>query len=137
MILESVQMLCTVLHEKGLNAPYKATHKNHPCVIWASESLENWLWLKDLTAELNKEYRYRFNKEQSHQSFIVSESIALPPLPSLGITERPLVMPDEYKIIGHAIDSYRHFYAYGKKHLLKYTKRSRPFWLNDIEKKDK
>ncbi|MCD6045522.1 MAG: hypothetical protein K0R48_685 [Gammaproteobacteria bacterium] len=131
MILESVQILCTVLHETGLSAPYKATHKKHPCVIWAGESLENWLWLKGLTAELNKEYCYRFSKEQSHQSFMVSEVLALPPLPSLGITERPLVMPEEYRIVGHPIDSYRRFYAYGKKHLLKYTKRSPPGWLND------
>ena len=133
MILESVQILCTVLHEKGLSAPYRATHSRHPCVIWAGESLENWLWLKGLTAELDKEYRYRFSKEQSHKSFTISQDLLLPPLPSLGLTERPLVMPDEYKIIGHLIDSYRQLYAYGKKHLLKYTKRSQPFWLNDYK----
>jgi hypothetical protein len=40
-------------------------------------------------------------------------------------------MPDEYKIIGRPIDSYRQLYAYGKKHLLKYTKRSQPYWLKD------
>ena len=133
MILESVQILCTVLHENGLDAPYKATHRKHPCVIWAGESLENWLWLKGLTAELNTEYQYRFNKKQAHQSFIVSQAILLPSLPSVGITERPLVMPDEYKIIGQPIDSYRRLYACGKKHLLKYTKRSQPFWLNDYK----
>ena len=137
MILESVQILCTVLHENGVSAPYKATHQKHPCVIWASASLENWLWLKGLTVELNKEYRYRFHKGRSHQSSIVAEALVLPPLPSLGITDRPLVMPDEYKIIGQPIASYRRFYAYGKKHLLKYTKRSPPFWLQDIEKEDK
>jgi hypothetical protein len=53
-------------------------------------------------------------------------------LVSLGLTE-PLVMPDEYKIIGSPIDSYRQLYAYGKKHLLKYTKRSQPSWLNDYK----
>jgi len=54
-------------------------------------------------------------------------------LVSLGLTERPLVMPDEYKIIGSPIDSYRQLYAYGRKHLLKYTKRSQPSWLNDYK----
>ena len=35
MILESAQMLCTVVNEisGGQVTPYKSTHKNHPCKI--------------------------------------------------------------------------------------------------------
>lgn len=34
MILESVQILCTVLNERGFNTPYQSTHRKHPCVSW-------------------------------------------------------------------------------------------------------
>lgn len=132
MILESTQILCTVLHESGITTPYRPTHKNHPCVIWAGTSLDNWVWLRSFTLALNKEYQYRFDRQKAHQSAIVAESLPLPLLPSLGITERPLVMPDEYKVFGDPIASYRRFYACAKKHLLKYTKRNQPDWLADI-----
>lgn len=130
MILESTQILCTVLHQCGISAPYRPTHKQHPCVIWAGQSLHNWRWLKILTAELNKEYQFRFNRQNPHQSFLVAASLPLPPLPSMGLTERPLTMPDQYKIPGNPIASYRRFYAFGKKHLLKYTKRVPPYWVS-------
>jgi hypothetical protein len=43
MILESVQMLCTVLNKKGFLTPYKSTHANHPCGLWAEASFDNFL----------------------------------------------------------------------------------------------
>lgn len=33
MILESAQILCTVLWINQIPAPYRSTHKHHPCVI--------------------------------------------------------------------------------------------------------
>lgn len=49
MILESAQILCAVHHKNGdSNVPYKLTHKNHPCTIWAGESRSNYLWLTQL-----------------------------------------------------------------------------------------
>jgi hypothetical protein len=123
MILESTQILCTILHEYGNAAPYRPTHKKHPCVVWAGILLDNWIWLRNLTIELNKKYQYRFSRQKAHQSFLVSKSLPLPSLPSTAITERPLIMPDKYKLSGDPITSYRYFYAYEKRHLLKYTKR--------------
>lgn len=38
---------------------YKLAHKNHPCAIWARESLANWYWLRELAAFLNSEYKFR------------------------------------------------------------------------------
>ncbi len=133
MILESTQILCTVLHENGVTAPYRPTHRKHPCVVWAGKSLDNWIWLRKFIIALNREYQYRFNRQKAHQSARVTNSLHLPLLPSLGITERPLVMPDKYKILGNPIASYRYFYACDKKHLLKYTKRLQPYWLAAID----
>lgn len=132
MILESTQILCTVLHKYNIAAPYQPTHKNHPCVIWAGTSLDNWIWLRNFTMELNKEYQYRFDRNKPHKSFSVSNSLPLPPLSSIGITKRPLTMPDKYKLISSPVDSYRHFYVCEKKHLIKYTKRKKPHWLAEI-----
>jgi hypothetical protein len=42
MVLESAQMLCTVLSGYGVATPYKPTHARHPCTLWAGASLANW-----------------------------------------------------------------------------------------------
>jgi hypothetical protein len=47
MTLESAQMLSTVINELGGEGPYKSTHVNHPCSVWARQSLGNFLWLYD------------------------------------------------------------------------------------------
>ncbi|ODN41423.1 pyrimidine dimer DNA glycosylase/endonuclease V [Piscirickettsia litoralis] len=129
MILESAQMLCTVLHQQGIEAPYRPTHANHPCVVWLGESLDNWLWLKQLAFALNDEYRYRYNKKDDHKSIGVVKELSLPPLKSLGITERPQTMPEQYKVTGDPVAAYRQFYLAEKSHLLKYTKRNFPSWV--------
>ena len=129
MILESTQILCSVLHQHGLKASYKPTHLQHPCTLWAGESLENWLWLRELVLELDKEYRYRFNHKKSHRSALVAEHLEIPPLPSLGITERPQAMPEIYKIPGNPVKAYRQYYISAKSHLLIYTKREVPSWV--------
>lgn len=61
-ILESAQLMCTVINEMGGVSPYKTTHKNHPCAKWLFESGGNWDLLFDLVTELNEEYEIRFNK---------------------------------------------------------------------------
>ena len=47
MILETAQLLCGVHHminpTSTLQVPYKLSHRNHPCSIWARECLENYV----------------------------------------------------------------------------------------------
>ena len=78
MILESVQMMSTVLRDQGVDAGYKATHRNHPCTLWLKESLGNWNWLKALVVALNKEYRYRYGKKVNHKSYDLMMSLPTP-----------------------------------------------------------
>jgi phage-related protein len=54
MIVETAQLLCTAHHVSGTNGdiPYRKTHQNHPCSIWARESIENYNWLLTLLKEL-------------------------------------------------------------------------------------
>jgi len=129
MILESTQMLCTVLHSHALAAPYRSTHVKHPCVVWAGESLDNWRWLRVLVVELNKEYQYRFEHEAPHRSVNVALTLVEPPIPSFGITERPQIMPGQYQVSGDPVAAYRNFYLGEKRHLLKYSRRAVPEWV--------
>ena len=55
MILEYAQMLSSVVRLQGHDVGYKLTHKNHPCTIWARESLSKYNRLKRLTRLLNYE----------------------------------------------------------------------------------
>lgn len=71
MLLESVQLISTALHAWGLKAPYKATHKNHPCSKWTLESHENFKWLMVQTWHYYQEYVERFQKlHKSGEAFI-------------------------------------------------------------------
>lgn len=129
MILESVQILCTVLNNMGLKTPYKSTHSNHPCVLWVADSYDNFLWLKDLALLLNEEYLYRFDKQQSHRSIEVLRSISDYRYARHGLTPFAQAMPDEYKVPGDAVSAYRRFYIGEKKHFARWTQRELPEWF--------
>ncbi len=42
MILETAQLLCGCHWAIGSHAPYKLSHKNHPCSIWVRQDLNNY-----------------------------------------------------------------------------------------------
>ena len=144
MILESAQMLCTVVNEisGGQVTPYKSTHKNHPCTLWAGKSIANAKWLWELTKYLNEEYRYRFNHDKDHKSWALlketdifaelrrSKSMSEEAMRK-GITEPAQAMPDYLKS-DDAVFSYRMYYKLEKQHLLKYTRREMPEWLTRL-----
>jgi len=128
MILESAQILCSVLWMHQIKAPYKPTHLNHPCVLWANESLSNWLWLKELADALNKEYQYRFNSTRNHKSYDVILNLEIPPIHDSGLTKRPQVLPEEFKQEDPVL-AYRQYYKMHKQHLAQWTKRDAPAWF--------
>ena len=129
MILESTQMLCTVLNENGVKAPYKSTHVHHPCTLWVGESLANWKWLRILALRLNQEYRFRFNQRKDHSSAVVARALLTPPLRDVGLTEFAQAMSDAYKVPGDAVRAYRRFYIAEKAHFATWTKRPVPDWF--------
>lgn len=129
MILESAQILCTVLYKNGIPSPYRPTHSSHPCTLWAGRSLANWLWLRRLAVALNREYRYRYRKEQDHASTHVARQLLLPPIADIGLTEFEQVMPERYRIPGDAVEAYRSFYIGEKAGLATWTRRRAPEWF--------
>ena len=62
MCLETAQLLCTAVNQLGGTAPYKSTHVNHPCSVWARQSLGNWKWLLRHGKALCAEYTSRFGR---------------------------------------------------------------------------
>jgi hypothetical protein len=128
MILESAQILCSVLWLHHIKAPYKPTHMRHPCVLWANESLSNWLWLKELACALNEEYKYRFNHKSNHKSYDIISGLEIPPIVDLGLTKRPQTMPDEFKQ-EDPVEAYRQYYKICKQHIGHWTKREIPAWF--------
>lgn len=129
MILEGAQMLCSVLHQQGLAAPYRATHARHPCTLWAGASLENWQWLKRLTLQLNKEFLFRYQKTTWHRSALVVQDLQQPPLPRLGLTPFAQAMPEKYRAPGDAVQAYRNFYVGEKARIATWTRRRPPRWF--------
>lgn len=141
MILETAQMLCNVQYSldeiDNQDIPYKKTHYNHPCSIWARSSYSNYEWLWSLGKEISKEYSYRYGKTHLSYKKVIHDAmeVDLSGLPTVGMTEFALAMPDKYKIIGDPVQSYRNYYV-GEKLTQKggkkseWKKRNPPRWIS-------
>jgi hypothetical protein len=129
MILETAQLLCGSHWVTGGEAPYKLSHKNHPCAIWVRESLSNYLYLCDLGLELCKEYTYRYGKRHKSQDIIEWCLINKPNIHDVDFTAPPLAMGDEFKIDNDVIESYRNYYREAKKNFVKWKNRPIPDWF--------
>jgi hypothetical protein len=133
MILESAQLLCGVHHmveENTDEVPYRLSHKNHPCSIWARENISNYLWLCELGLELCKEYTHRYEKRHKSQDVIEWCLINYPNIPEEDFTEPPKAMPEEYKV-DDVVQSYRNYYLGDKKYFSKWKKREVPYWFSE------
>jgi len=141
MILETAQLLYSVhwiLQTANLpDNAYKLSHKNHPCAIWARESLSNYLWLASLGWWLCKEYQYRYGEQKVHktESHIVW-LLNNPPasIPNLGLTQFAQAMPNEYKH-EDVTKAYQTYYIESKlkqRGIVNYTKRERPEFIQNV-----
>lgn len=124
MPLETAQMLSTV----NGGTPYRITHKNHPCTIWAGKNKANYRWLVNLGLELCKEYTYRYGKVHKCQAVI--EQLQSPPksVPDGEMSAFAQAMPDECKA-DDAVTAYRNYYLKHKMHIANWTKRDVPEWM--------
>ncbi len=152
MILESTQLLWTAQHvlagegslciridDDVLSRPYKPTHRNHPCAIWARASFGNYMWLCALAAALVTEYHYRYPAGKVHACEAHLRWLTAHPPALLSRTANPLTMParampDEYKNHPSPTACYKAYYL-GQKYkqgLLIYTRRSPPHWAEHV-----
>jgi len=127
MIVETAQMLCTVARLRGHDAPYRATHKNHPCTKWADKTKGNWDWLIEHGIEMCEEYTRRYNRRHKTQDVIEwcrdNHHIG----PQFGcLTPFAQAVPDKYKS-SNPVKAYRDYYIGEKSHIAKW-KNSPPIW---------
>jgi len=153
MILETAQLLCTAhrvldgTHYTGktkngrnikrwrMEDPqddmrlYQATHVNHPSAAWARACGGNYQWLYHHFQSLLLEYNHRYGKY--HKCMDLWDHLSLSPrnIPKGHVQEFAVAMPDEYKVSGDPVQSYRNYYKHGKAHLHKWTNREMPEWM--------
>jgi hypothetical protein len=139
MILESAQMLSTACRVNGRYHPniYNKTHQNHPCTLWVTRSNLAFQWLVDHGMALCDEMEYRFGTIHKSKAVIQLCSEIRPKLPDVEIAV-PLAMPDQYKVKGDSVTSYRNFYlaekmqmGYPMGTMSRWTKRNLPEWCNE------
>lgn len=135
MVLETAQLLCGVHHmtvhdtaHDTAHVPYKLSHKNHPCSIWARDSMSNYLYLCEIGLALCEEYTYRYGKRHKSQEVIEWCLMNKPQIQDIGFTTPPKAMPDEYKT-EDVIESYRKYYLGAKKTFLTWKERKVPEWV--------
>lgn len=134
MILESAQLLCTARRMYNEEAPYKATHVNHPCSKWVRESKANYIWLFTLMHHLNDEYRSRYQKTRNHLSYEKMIPYHTPPLkmPGTHLTPWRQCMPTQYHC-DKVVEAYRTYYIHEKNRFAKWTCVDNPPWWNNSQ----
>jgi len=126
MILETAQMMCTVVASYGHNTPYRSTHAKHPCTIWAGQSRANWDWLVEYGMELCKEYTNRYSKVHKSQSVIEWCAMTHIDLPNIPRTPFAQAMPPQYRN-DCVVTAYRAYY-HGEKAGFATWKTQAPDW---------
>jgi len=116
---------------------YSATHINHPSAVWVRKSIGNYYWLSNLLVDLCKEYTYRYGKvHKCERDGLVQLLHDCTPdnMHVIAFTEPTPAMPDDVKIAGDSLASYRNYYISNKQHLAswkgKVNSRNIPEWFN-------
>ena len=111
--------------------PYLPTMQNHPCTIWARESLENFYWTHNYANALNDEYFYRYGKRHKSVEEVINKLPDPINIEQHGLTPFALAMPDELKDWKNPIDSYRAYYHLDKATFASWKHRDKPPWWDD------
>ena len=135
MLVESAQIMCTAINVKAGSkiTPYRNNNPNHPCVLWAGRSFENFEWLYNLMFVLKEEWNWRKEHNKEHLTITKMQEANLLILGkyylhSNGFTPVALAMPTQYRG-DDAIVSYRNYYKYAKWELHQWTRRETPTWI--------
>ncbi len=123
-----------VLMDNRESILYVATHINHPSAVWVRQSPENYLWLANMLIALCEEYTHRYGKihkvERVGLCYVLLKNI--PRNIGAGIFTQPTpAMPDDIKIAGDSLASYRNYYIKSKSHLANWKKRNVPVWYSN------
>ena len=107
---------------------YASTHINHPSAVWVRQSDKNYSWLFEMFESLLEEYTYRYGKKLACEKLVWALEVRPNNIPRGNFTEPTPAMPDDVKIPGDSIKSYRNYYINNKTHLANWKKRTTPEW---------
>ena len=141
MILESAQLLCSVhrvldgteYYDKTANGRkikrwrhpdsklekvlYKAGWIKHPSTIWLMESAFNYNWLYRHMMALNEEFKKRYSGKDHLAITKLKDALRNPPK-NAPLNKKPTLptpaMPEECKVPGDTVKSYRNYYVMKK-----------------------
>ncbi|CAB4124154.1 hypothetical protein UFOVP49_34 [uncultured Caudovirales phage] len=152
MILESAQLLSTahrvldgqmtmgksksgrnakrwVLNDSRETILYQASHINHPSACWVRSNIDHYRWVYDLMFSLIGEYKYRYSDRQHKCETLLMPLLDSPiNIPIIDWADLPLAMPDDVKVEGNPVESYRQYYINRKKDIARWTRRPQPDW---------
>ena len=98
---------------------YLACHTGHPSTVWVMKNAYNYMWLYKHMMALNDEYKKRYNHTKDHVAIQkLGEILSSPPKNALInkiATDPQPAMPDECKVPGDAVQSYRNYYVMKKR----------------------
>jgi hypothetical protein len=131
MPLETAQILSTVLHKLGHEAPYRATHQQHPCIIWAGATRSDYQWLLEHGVALCDEYAARYGKTHASKVCIDECTQHADLVPEGELLSFAQVMPDQYKG-DDAVEAYRRYYIGDKARFAtwKSPAKTPEWWIN-------
>jgi hypothetical protein len=118
-----------VLSDSRESILYSATHVNHPSAVWVRKSDANYAWLFRLFGELMDEYTYRYGKTHACERLADALSYRPKNIPKGSFTEPTPAMPDNYKVSGDSISSYKNYYLGDKQRMFSWKKRPTPDWI--------
>lgn len=119
-----------VLDDQRESLLYSATHVNHPSAVWVRQSKTNYRWLYQLFHELLTEYSWRYGKVHATQRLQILLNAAPTNIPDGPFTEPTPAMPDEYKVAGDSVQSYKNYYLGDKKRMFSWKNRETPSWVS-------
>ena len=120
---------------------YKASHIKHPSTVWVMASAYNYKWLYNHMVALNDEFKLRYNHTVDHMTIrklkdILREPPDNSPLNVIGSDPTP-AMPDECKIPGDVVGSYRKYYIEKKRAFATWKSPSvMPQWYKEATQND-
>ena len=111
------------------NVLYSATHNNHPSAIWTRQSTENYNYLWNLFRELCAEYTHRYQRVHATERLVEVLSSTPKKIPVGAFTEPTPAMPEQYKVAGDSIQSYKNYYIGDKQRMFSWKNRETPSWV--------
>ena len=120
-------------HGDGSPNPYGIGYKNHPCTQWAAASMQNYLWLCNLTLYMCDEYTRRYGRQHACEDICRWYYSNIPAsLPMLKMTHFAQAMPDDCKD-PNAVTAYRNYYKKHKVRFAKWAHSQTPEWFLDVQ----